>query len=131
MKYSGPYHGYDGFAIFARDMDLALNSPTWGLINTPWKKAASPPFTSSTLLRDLEHDRLENGLERPGSRLADFSPLLGPVSRGSIFTRLMAHSLTLVQTIAAKWRSEAMRTRSASRTPQISSTDIPNRLTKL
>ncbi|MBW4603576.1 MAG: nitrogenase molybdenum-iron protein subunit alpha [Calothrix sp. FI2-JRJ7] len=20
-------------------MDLALNSPTWGLINTPWKKA--------------------------------------------------------------------------------------------
>lgn len=37
-NYSGPYHGYDGFAIFARDMDLALNSPTWGLIETPWKK---------------------------------------------------------------------------------------------
>ncbi|WP_107666546.1 nitrogenase molybdenum-iron protein alpha chain [Cyanothece sp. BG0011] len=36
--YSGPYHGYDGFAIFARDMDLALNSPTWGLIGTPWNK---------------------------------------------------------------------------------------------
>jgi nitrogenase molybdenum-iron protein alpha chain len=36
--YSGPYHGYDGFAIFARDMDLALNSPTWSLIDTPWKK---------------------------------------------------------------------------------------------
>ncbi|HAX88585.1 MAG TPA: nitrogenase molybdenum-iron protein alpha chain [Cyanobacteria bacterium UBA11370] len=36
--YSGPYHGYDGFAIFARDMDLALNSPTWGLIQAPWKK---------------------------------------------------------------------------------------------
>ncbi len=36
--YSGPYHGYDGFAIFARDMDLALNSPTWSLIGTPWKK---------------------------------------------------------------------------------------------
>ncbi|WP_017716685.1 nitrogenase molybdenum-iron protein alpha chain [Kamptonema formosum] len=36
--YSGPYHGYDGFAIFARDMDLALNSPTWGLVKTPWKK---------------------------------------------------------------------------------------------
>ncbi len=36
--YSGPYHGYDGFAIFARDMDLALNSPTWGLIGAPWKK---------------------------------------------------------------------------------------------
>lgn len=36
--YSGPYHGYDGFAIFARDMDLALNNPTWGLIGTPWNK---------------------------------------------------------------------------------------------
>ncbi|MBD2442287.1 nitrogenase molybdenum-iron protein subunit alpha [Dolichospermum sp. FACHB-1091] len=39
-KYSGPYHGYDGFAIFARDMDLALNSPTWGLIGAPWNKKA-------------------------------------------------------------------------------------------
>ena len=37
--YSGPYHGYDGFAIFARDMDLALNSPTWSLVGTPWKTA--------------------------------------------------------------------------------------------
>lgn len=36
--YSGPYHGYDGFAIFARDMDLAINSPTWDLVSTPWKK---------------------------------------------------------------------------------------------
>ncbi len=36
--YSGPYHGYDGFDIFARDMDLALNSPTWDLIGAPWKK---------------------------------------------------------------------------------------------
>nr|AAA64844.1 nitrogenase MoFe protein alpha-subunit [Synechococcus sp.] len=36
--YSGPYHGYDGFAIFARDMDLALNNPTWGLIKSPWNK---------------------------------------------------------------------------------------------
>ena len=38
--YSGPYHGYDGFAIFARDMDMALNSPTWDLVATPWKKKA-------------------------------------------------------------------------------------------
>lgn len=36
--YSGPYHGYDGFDIFARDMDLALNSPTWGLMAAPWKQ---------------------------------------------------------------------------------------------
>jgi nitrogenase molybdenum-iron protein alpha chain len=36
--YSGPYHGYDGFAIFARDMDLAINNPVWGLYKAPWKK---------------------------------------------------------------------------------------------
>ncbi len=34
--YSGPYHGYDGFAIFARDMDMAINSPVWKLTKTPW-----------------------------------------------------------------------------------------------
>ncbi len=36
--YSGPYHGYDGFAIFARDMDMAVNSPVWSLIKAPWKQ---------------------------------------------------------------------------------------------
>jgi nitrogenase molybdenum-iron protein alpha chain len=35
--YSGPYHGYDGFAIFARDMDMAINNPVWSLTKTPWK----------------------------------------------------------------------------------------------
>lgn len=35
---SNTYHGYDGFAIFARDMDLAINNPSWKLIGTPWKK---------------------------------------------------------------------------------------------
>ena len=34
--YSGPYHGYDGFAIFARDMDMAVNSPVWKLTKAPW-----------------------------------------------------------------------------------------------
>lgn len=34
--YSGPYHGYDGFPIFAHDMDMAINSPTWSLIKSPW-----------------------------------------------------------------------------------------------
>jgi len=39
--YSGPYHGYDGFAIFARDMDMAIASPIWGLAKSaPWKTAA-------------------------------------------------------------------------------------------
>ena len=38
--YSGPYHGYDGFAIFARDMDMAINSPIWKKAKAPWKAAA-------------------------------------------------------------------------------------------
>jgi nitrogenase molybdenum-iron protein alpha chain len=38
--YSGPYHGYDGFAIFARDMDMTLNNPCWNAIQAPWKKKA-------------------------------------------------------------------------------------------
>ncbi|HEX7479588.1 MAG TPA: nitrogenase molybdenum-iron protein alpha chain [Polyangiales bacterium] len=39
--YSGPYHGYDGFAIFARDMDMAINNPVWGLYKAPWKKESA------------------------------------------------------------------------------------------
>jgi len=35
--YSGPYHGYDGFAIFARDMDMTLNNPCWNKLTPPWK----------------------------------------------------------------------------------------------
>ncbi|MDR2151869.1 MAG: nitrogenase molybdenum-iron protein alpha chain [Helicobacteraceae bacterium] len=37
--YSGPYHGFDGFAIFARDMDMAINSPVWGHNKAPWDAA--------------------------------------------------------------------------------------------
>jgi nitrogenase molybdenum-iron protein alpha chain len=37
--YSGPYHGYDGFAIFARDMDMAINAPVWTKLKAPWKVA--------------------------------------------------------------------------------------------
>ncbi|OGS92467.1 MAG: nitrogenase molybdenum-iron protein alpha chain [Gallionellales bacterium GWA2_59_43] len=40
--YSGPYHGYDGFAIFARDMDMTLNNPCWGKMTAPWLKEAEP-----------------------------------------------------------------------------------------
>lgn len=36
--YSGPYHGYDGFAVFARDMDMTLNNPVWGMMKAPWKQ---------------------------------------------------------------------------------------------
>ncbi len=34
--YSGPYHGFEGFPIFARDMDMAVNSPTWKLVKAPY-----------------------------------------------------------------------------------------------
>jgi nitrogenase molybdenum-iron protein alpha chain len=34
--YSGPYHGYDGFAIFARDMDMAINAPVWRMTKAPF-----------------------------------------------------------------------------------------------
>ena len=39
--YSGPYHGYDGFAIFARDMDMTINNPCWDMTTPPWKPAAT------------------------------------------------------------------------------------------
>ena len=45
--YSGPYHGYDGFAIFARDMDLAINNPVWGLYKAPWLEAPAPAPTET------------------------------------------------------------------------------------
>jgi len=35
--YSGPYHGFDGFAIFAKDMDMAINSPVWASSKAPWE----------------------------------------------------------------------------------------------
>ncbi|WP_428622921.1 nitrogenase molybdenum-iron protein alpha chain [Sedimenticola sp.] len=41
--YSGPYHGYDGFAIFARDMDMTLNNPCWSKIQAPWLKSEEAP----------------------------------------------------------------------------------------
>ena len=34
--YSGPYHGYKGFPVFARGIDMAINSPTWGLVKSPF-----------------------------------------------------------------------------------------------
>lgn len=31
--YSGPYHGFDGFKVFAKDMDMTVNSPVWDLVS--------------------------------------------------------------------------------------------------
>ncbi len=35
--YSGPYHGFHGFPVFARDMDMAVNAPVFKKITPPWK----------------------------------------------------------------------------------------------
>ncbi len=43
--YSGPYHGYDGFAIFARDMDMTINNPCWQRMQAPWLKPAADDAT--------------------------------------------------------------------------------------
>ena len=40
--YSGPYHGYDGFAIFARDMDMTTNNPVWSKQVAPWAGKNAP-----------------------------------------------------------------------------------------
>jgi nitrogenase molybdenum-iron protein alpha chain len=45
--YSGPYHGYDGFAIFARDMDMTLNNPCWSTLTPPWKKPQAPELAAA------------------------------------------------------------------------------------
>ena len=33
----GAVFAANGFAIFARDMDMAISSPVWGLTKAPWK----------------------------------------------------------------------------------------------
>ena len=45
--YSGPYHGYDGFAIFARDMDMTINNPCWKNLQAPWKRAGTETLESA------------------------------------------------------------------------------------
>jgi len=36
--YSGPYHGIEGFEIFARDVDMAVNGNVWKFIKAPWEQ---------------------------------------------------------------------------------------------
>jgi nitrogenase molybdenum-iron protein alpha chain len=35
--YSGPYAGFRGAVIFARDIYAAFNSPTWRYVDPPWE----------------------------------------------------------------------------------------------
>jgi nitrogenase molybdenum-iron protein alpha chain len=59
--YSGPYHGYDGFAIFARDMDMTVNNPCWSLI-----RKYEPPGREG--LRAIESPAPER-FQKPISRI--------------------------------------------------------------
>lgn len=36
--YSGPYAGFKGALNFARDVDMGIHTPTWTMIEAPWKK---------------------------------------------------------------------------------------------
>ena len=36
--YSGPYAGFKGAVIFAKDISAGINTPTWSYITPPWKK---------------------------------------------------------------------------------------------
>lgn len=36
--YSGPYTGFDGAITFARDIDMAVSTPTMRIMEPPWKK---------------------------------------------------------------------------------------------
>lgn len=35
--YSGPYAGFKGAVIFARDIAMGITTPAWGMITPPWK----------------------------------------------------------------------------------------------
>ena len=35
--YSGPYAGFKGAVIFAKDVSAGLNTPTWKYVTPPWK----------------------------------------------------------------------------------------------
>jgi len=45
--YSGPYHGFDGFSVFARDMDMTVNSPVWGLVRKPGAASSATELAAS------------------------------------------------------------------------------------
>jgi len=42
--YSGPYSGFEGALLFAKDVDMAINSPTWKYVTPPWKGDSKTAF---------------------------------------------------------------------------------------
>jgi nitrogenase molybdenum-iron protein alpha chain len=63
--YSGPYHGYDGFAIFARDMDIALSNPTFLTTSSVSSKSSSVSPGNPTMISVVR--------EMPGTAALIFS----------------------------------------------------------
>jgi nitrogenase molybdenum-iron protein alpha chain len=49
--YSGPYHGCDGFAVFAKDMDLTINNPCWNMMQAPWQEKPAKSLLKDPLLK--------------------------------------------------------------------------------
>ena len=49
--YSGPFAGYEGAINFARDVDMRINNPAWGLIKPSWR---SKPTIKAELAVDSE-----------------------------------------------------------------------------
>lgn len=52
--YSGPYHGFDGFPVFARDMDMTVNSPTWGTCEKE-EEVSNRLFLLLTAFKNFRH----------------------------------------------------------------------------
>ncbi len=44
--YSGPYAGFNGAVIFARDISMSFATPTWNYIVPPWK---DQPLLNATI----------------------------------------------------------------------------------
>jgi nitrogenase molybdenum-iron protein alpha chain len=47
--YSGPYAGFKGAVIFARDVAMGLTTPAWELVVPPWK---TEPMIEGALVKE-------------------------------------------------------------------------------
>lgn len=50
--YSGPYSGFRGAVIFARDVAMSIYTPTWRLVKAPWKNT---PLLTGTISGGEKH----------------------------------------------------------------------------
>jgi nitrogenase molybdenum-iron protein alpha chain len=50
--YSGPYAGFKGAVIFARDIAMGLSTPSWKLVTPPWK---TEPMLTGTMAGGVKY----------------------------------------------------------------------------